>query len=125
MPAITFVINRKHPQYVGPLPVDEMAEISAVVAGSLGRCHDYLANVVGELGKREPPDPSPADRSARIIGLPAPIGLPASAVGGSFRRPVFRPRVVGGLGSGVGLQGLRCVVADDEIVLAVPVLAAH
>lgn len=47
--ALTFVVNRAHRQYAGPMPPERMAEVMASAAGKYGRCRDYLANTVAEL----------------------------------------------------------------------------
>lgn len=49
--ALTFVADTNHPQHVGPLPIDVMAEIMAGACGRYGRCRDYLAGTVDEMAK--------------------------------------------------------------------------
>ena len=57
VPALTFVANRKHPHYVGPLPAERMAEIMACACGKYGRCRDYLAATIDEMRKLGAVDP--------------------------------------------------------------------
>ena len=49
--ALTFVVDPDHQQYVGPLPIDVMAEIMVGACGRYGRCRDYLAGTVAEMEK--------------------------------------------------------------------------
>jgi cation transport protein ChaC len=49
--ALTFVADTDHPQHVGPLPIDVMAEIMVGACGRYGRCRDYLAGTVEEMEK--------------------------------------------------------------------------
>ncbi len=54
--ALTFVVNRDHQQYAGPMPPERMAEVMENAAGKYGRCRDYLANTVAELAGLGVPD---------------------------------------------------------------------
>jgi cation transport protein ChaC len=47
--AITFVVNRKHPRYGGDIAPDEAVRAIACAEGRLGRCRDYLHNLVVHL----------------------------------------------------------------------------
>lgn len=47
--AITFVVETTHPRYAGRLPWETMAESIAFAEGRLGRCRDYLHNLVSHL----------------------------------------------------------------------------
>ncbi len=47
--AVTFVVDRKHPRYAGRVPFAEMVESIAHAEGRLGRCRDYLHNLVWHL----------------------------------------------------------------------------
>lgn len=47
--AITFVINRDHERYAGWVPLEESVRAIATAAGPLGRCRDYLHNLVLHL----------------------------------------------------------------------------
>ena len=47
--AISFVVDREHPQYAGGLDQNEAASIIASAAGENGRCRDYLSNTTHEL----------------------------------------------------------------------------
>jgi cation transport protein ChaC len=56
LPAVTFVINRKHPRYTKELSVEETAAMIATGCGVAGSCQEYLENTVahlGELGLRD------------------------------------------------------------------------
>ncbi len=47
--AISFTIDKGHPQYAAGLDQNEAASIIASAAGENGRCRDYLSNTVSEL----------------------------------------------------------------------------
>ncbi len=47
--AVTFVMNRDHPMYVGDLSLDATARHIAFAEGSMGPCHDYLVSTVAHL----------------------------------------------------------------------------
>lgn len=47
--AITFVVDRMHPQYAEALPAQEMAAIIADARGHYGPCREYLENTIREL----------------------------------------------------------------------------
>ncbi len=49
--ALTFVVDKSHPQYAGGMSISEMAEIIAGAAGKYGKCSDYLASTVEEMAK--------------------------------------------------------------------------
>lgn len=49
VPAITFVVDTRHPRYAGRLPEETMVASIAAAAGRLGRCRDYLNNLVWHL----------------------------------------------------------------------------
>jgi cation transport protein ChaC len=49
VPAITFVVNRTHPQYAGKLDTAKAALHIATASGSLGSCASYLRNTVAHL----------------------------------------------------------------------------
>ena len=51
--AITFIVNHTNRQYIGPMPVQQMAAIIARASGEYGTCRDYLSMtiaVMSELG---------------------------------------------------------------------------
>lgn len=57
VPALTYVINRDHPQYTGPLSADAQAQIIAARAGIRGPNRDYLfatARHLADLGLADP-----------------------------------------------------------------------
>ena len=47
--ALSFVVDRTNPQYVGRLSLEETAEIIGIAAGQRGPCSEYLANTVRHL----------------------------------------------------------------------------
>jgi cation transport protein ChaC len=47
--ALTFVVDREHPQYAGDLPAQEKAAIIVAATGHYGPCRDYLAKTMQEL----------------------------------------------------------------------------
>jgi cation transport protein ChaC len=49
VPAITFVVNRAHPQYAGRLSDAETATRIASASGALGTCASYLQNTLDHL----------------------------------------------------------------------------
>jgi len=49
VPAITFVVDTRHPRYAGRLPEEALVASIAAAAGRLGRCRDYLNNLVWHL----------------------------------------------------------------------------
>jgi glutathione-specific gamma-glutamylcyclotransferase len=51
VPALTFIVNRDHPHYAGPMPSNHMAAIMAGAKGSYGPCRDYLAGTIDEMRK--------------------------------------------------------------------------
>jgi cation transport protein ChaC len=56
IPAITFVVNRRGPHYVGKLTDDEAAVHISNAVGPLGSCRSYLENTMShlhELGIRD------------------------------------------------------------------------
>ena len=57
VPALTFVINRAHQNYTGPMPIEVMANHMCDAYGENGRNRDYLASTVEELRKLNKPDP--------------------------------------------------------------------
>ncbi|WP_322095990.1 gamma-glutamylcyclotransferase [Pelagibius litoralis] len=49
VPAITFVVDRAHPQYAGGLPHDRIVEMILQGRGDRGPCVEYLENTVHHL----------------------------------------------------------------------------
>ncbi len=47
--AVTYVIDRAHPQYTGPLPLEEQARIIASASGGRGPNREYLFNTQAQL----------------------------------------------------------------------------
>jgi len=69
--ALTFVVERDHPHYLGPLSIEDTASAICGAEGRHGACRDYVASLVGalrELGER---DPFLEDLLARVDGLSA------------------------------------------------------
>lgn len=66
VPALTFVVNRNHPHYAGPLPMPRMAEIMAAARGNYGLCRDYLAGTIEEMRKLGVEDSSLDDLLAAV-----------------------------------------------------------
>ena len=64
--ALAFVVDRAHPQYAGPLPLDEAAAIVAGAQGKFGSCHDYLANTVAWLRRNNCTEPELEDLLKRV-----------------------------------------------------------
>ena len=48
-PALTFLSDRTHPQWAGPLSLERQAELISGAAGLSGRNIDYLADLVAHL----------------------------------------------------------------------------
>ncbi len=57
VPALTFVVNRHHPHYAGPMAREHMAEIMAKARGEYGLCRDYLFGTIQEMRKLGVVDP--------------------------------------------------------------------
>lgn len=51
LPAITFIINRKHRAYAGKISVETTINSIATASGELGSCADYLMQTVNGLMK--------------------------------------------------------------------------
>ncbi|WP_153771576.1 gamma-glutamylcyclotransferase [Labrenzia sp. CE80] len=54
--ALTYMVDRKHPQYAGALPLDEQLGIVMEAVGKSGRNPEYVLNTashLGELGIRD------------------------------------------------------------------------
>jgi cation transport protein ChaC len=49
VPALTFVVDRTHPQYCGGLDPDRQAEVIAVASGGRGPNREYLWNTQAHL----------------------------------------------------------------------------
>ena len=49
LPAYTFVVNRRHPQYAAGLGMAETAALIRQGVGVSGSCAEYLANTVEHL----------------------------------------------------------------------------
>lgn len=67
--ALTFIVNRDHPHYAGPMPSDRMATIMAGAKGSYGLCRDYLAGTIEEMRKLDVIDSDLEALLARVDAL--------------------------------------------------------
>ncbi len=67
--ALTFVVNREHPHYAGPMPSDRMADIMAGAKGSYGLCRDYLAGTIDEMRKLNVADPELEELLSRVDAI--------------------------------------------------------
>ena len=67
--ALTFVVNREHPHYAGPMPSERMADIMAGAKGSYGLCRDYLAGTIDEMRKLDVADPDLEDLLNRVDAI--------------------------------------------------------
>jgi cation transport protein ChaC len=47
--ALTYAIDRSHPQYAGRLPLDRLVELVRQGVGRSGHCTDYIRNTVSHL----------------------------------------------------------------------------
>ena len=48
---LTWVVNKFHGRYAGPMSPWEMAKIMAHSKGEYGTCRDYLVNTINEMAK--------------------------------------------------------------------------
>ncbi len=64
--ALTFVVNRQHPHYAGPMPSERMADIMAGAKGSYGLCRDYLAGTIEEMRKLDVSDSDLEELLSRV-----------------------------------------------------------
>ena len=67
--ALTFVVNREHPHYAGPMPSERMANIMAGAKGSYGLCRDYLAGTIAEMRKLNVADPELEELLSRVDAI--------------------------------------------------------
>ena len=67
--ALTFVVNREHPHYAGPMPSDRMADIMAGAKGSYGLCRDYLAGTIEEMRKLDVSDTELEELLSRVDAI--------------------------------------------------------
>ncbi|MCU0801700.1 MAG: gamma-glutamylcyclotransferase [Rhodobacteraceae bacterium] len=68
--ALTYVINRDHPQYTGPMPPEEQAQIIAARGGVRGPNRDYLFATAAHLTQLGLADPAIDALAARVRALP-------------------------------------------------------
>ena len=67
--ALTFVVNRDHSHYAGPMPSEHMAAIMAGAKGTYGLCRDYLAGTIEEMRKLNVIDPELEALLAQVDAL--------------------------------------------------------
>jgi cation transport protein ChaC len=78
--ALAFVVNRKHPQYTGKLPLERQVDVLATACGAFGSSGDYLERTRVALIAHGIDDPyldSLATRIARRCGHPPAVALTA------------------------------------------------
>jgi cation transport protein ChaC len=66
VPAITFVADREHPLYAGPLPEEQAASLITKASGRLGTCVEYLLSTADHLKEIGLSDPHLEDLAARV-----------------------------------------------------------
>lgn len=67
--ALTWVVNKSHGRYAGPMPAEQMARVMAGGEGRYGTCRDYLANTIAEMAKLGQRDALLDDVLARIDAM--------------------------------------------------------
>ena len=67
--AVTFVVDTKHCQYCGDLPIERAAHHIAFAEGRRGPCRDYLANTVAHARALDIHDPYIEELAERVAGL--------------------------------------------------------
>lgn len=70
--AITYIIDRSHPQYAGKLPFAAQAARIARAEGLAGRNRDYLAATAAALRRLGLDDPALDRLDAAVSAIPAP-----------------------------------------------------
>ncbi len=79
-PALTFVVNRAHPQYAGKLSVEQEADVLSTACGAFGSSGDYLERTRVALIAHGIDDPyldALAVRIAQRCGKPPAVSLTA------------------------------------------------
>ncbi len=66
--ALAFTVNRRHPQYAGKLPADELFRLAQQGKGQFGACADYVRNTVEHLKELGVRDGRLEDLLARLDG---------------------------------------------------------
>lgn len=69
VPAVAFIMNRKHENYAGKLDIESMARVIAIAEGPLGKCRDYLFNTVEHLEKLGLNDQKLSDLARKVRKL--------------------------------------------------------
>ena len=75
--ALTFIINREHPNYTHKLTIDELVDTISTACGRLGSSRDYLCHTVDGLAAAGICDPFLTELRARVnavASLEFPVG---------------------------------------------------
>lgn len=72
--AVTYVMRREHPQYIGQLPLHQQARMIATAEGERGPNRDYLFNTTHHLIQMGIRDPLLEVLSDQVRGLVPPPG---------------------------------------------------
>lgn len=67
--ALTFVVNRQHPQYTGAMDIEAAAAYIADAHGKFGSCADYYITTRASLREQQLHDPEIEALVARLEGL--------------------------------------------------------
>ena len=78
--AVTFVVDSKHCQYCGDLPIERVAHHIAFAEGRRGACRDYLANTVAHARELGIHDVYIEDLAVRVAGLRGESLVPPKSV---------------------------------------------
>ncbi len=68
--ALTYVVDREHPQYAGKLDEDVQLRIVAGAHGASGANRDYVINTAAHLAELGMPDPQLSRLAERLRALP-------------------------------------------------------
>jgi cation transport protein ChaC len=74
--AITFVINKAHDRYSGPVPIEEQARLIATAEGQAGNNRDYLYRCRGELQRMGVEDPYVEALFSAVTAMTGETGEP-------------------------------------------------
>ncbi len=70
--ALTYVVDREHPQYAGKLDGETQLRIVAGAHGASGANRDYVLNTAAHLAALGMPDPQLSRLAERLGAVPAP-----------------------------------------------------
>lgn len=68
---LTFVVNRDHPQYSGPIELERAAKYIASACGKFGSCTEYYVATLAALEREGLKDPELQSLVERVIALSA------------------------------------------------------